>query len=134
MKMYKAVSLFLAAVFAVVGIIFLVIPGNVVAFFNDLSSSLGMEAVPVAGYSFYLILAVGYMYLVTILAALMYRHPENTAYPRLLCHGKFASAALSILLFIVHRRFLLYLANGIVDGAIGIVVLLVYLRKRRIDR
>ena len=83
------------------------------------------------GFNFYLILAVAYMYLVTILAVFMFRYPKNTVYPLLLCHGKIASAALSILLFALHKPFLLYLGNGIVDGGIGIVVLIIYLYKKR---
>jgi hypothetical protein len=134
MKAYKAFSLILAVVFAIVGISFLLIPERVIVLFNDLSSSFGMAMVPVVGYNFYLILAVGYMYLVTILAAFMYRYPKNTVYPLLLCHGKIATAALSILLFVLHISFLLYLGNGIVDGGIGIVVLIIYLRKKRVAR
>ena len=134
MKAYKVFSLVLAVVFAIVGITFLLIPDRVIALFNDLSSSIGMAAVQVVGYNFYLTLAVGYMYLVTLLAAFMYRYPKNTIYPLLLCHGKFASAALSILLFVLHKPFLLYLGNGIVDGGIGIVVLIIYLRKKRVTR
>jgi len=134
MKAYKVFSLILAVVFAIVGIAFILIPDRVIVLFNELSSSFGMATVPVVGYNFYLTLAVGYMYLVTILAALMYRYPKNTVYPLLLFHGKIASAALSILIFFLHKPFLLYLGNGIVDGGIGIVVLIIYLRKKRVDR
>jgi hypothetical protein len=134
MNAYKVFSLILAVVFAIVGITFLLIPHRVIALFNDLSSSFGMATVPVVGFNFYLALAVGYMYLVTILAGFMYRYPKNTVYPLLLCHGKIASAALSILLFALHKPFLLYLGNGIVDGGIGIVVLIIYLRKKRAAR
>ena len=134
MKTYKVFSLILAVVFAIVGIIFLLIPDRVIVLFNELSSSLGMATVTVVGYNFYLALAVGYMYLATILAFLMYRYPKSTVYPLLLCHGKFASAALSILIFFLHKPFVLYLGNGIVDGGIGIVVLIIYLRKKRAGR
>ncbi len=134
MKAYKIFSLILAVVFAVVGLTFLLIPDRVITLFNDLSSSVGMTTVPVVGYNFYLILAVGYMYLVTILAFLMYRYPKNTVYPLLLCHGKIATAALSVLILFLHKPSMLYLGNGIVDGGIGIAVLVIYLRKKRADR
>jgi hypothetical protein len=134
MKAYKVFSLILAVVFAIVGITFLLIPDRVIVLFNELSSSVGMATVPVVGYNFYHILAVGYMYLVTILAALMYRYPKNTVYPLLLCHGKIATATLSFLMFFLHKPSMLYLGNGIVDGGIGIVVLLIYFRKKRADR
>ncbi|KPJ83322.1 MAG: hypothetical protein AMS17_17720 [Spirochaetes bacterium DG_61] len=131
MKAYRVFSFILAVVFAIVGLTFLVIPERVIVLFNDLSSSFGMATVPAVGFNFYLILAVAYMYLVTILAVFMFRYPKNTVYPLLLCHGKIASAALSILLFALHKPFLLYLGNGIVDGGIGIVVLIIYLHKKR---
>jgi hypothetical protein len=134
MKAYKIFSLILAVVFAIVGITFLLIPDRVIVLFNDLSASLGMATVPVVGFNFYLTLAVGYMYLVTILAGFMYRYPKNTVYPLLLCHGKIASAVLSILLFAFHEPFLLYLGNGIVDGGIGIVVLIIYFHKKSVDK
>jgi hypothetical protein len=134
MKAYKVFSFVLAVVFIIVGITFMLIPDRVITFFNDLSSSVGMATVPVVGYNFYLILAAAYMYLVTILAFLMYRYPKNTVYPLLLCHGKIASAVLSILIVFLHKPTMLYLGNGIVDGGIGIVVLIIYLRKKRVNR
>ena len=42
--------------------------------------------------------------------------------------------ALSFLLFFVHLPFLLYLGNGIVDGGIGIVALIIFLKKKRAKR
>ena len=134
MKAYKVFSLILAVVFAIVGITFLLIPERVILLFNDLSSSLGMATVPAVGFNFYLILAVAYMYLVTILAVFMFRYPKNSVYPLILCHGKIASAAVSILLFALHKPFLLYLGNGIVDGGIGITVFIIYLYKKRSGR
>jgi hypothetical protein len=134
MKAYKTFSLILAVIFAVVGLSFLAAPARVIGMFNGLSSSFGLEAAPATGFNFYLALAVAYMYLVTVLAVLMYLHPGKAAYPLLLFHGKIASAALSFLLFFVHMPFLLYLGNGIVDGGIGITALIICLKKKRADR
>jgi len=127
----KTLSLFLAVVFAAVGLIFLVMPGGVLRFFNTVSRPLGMAPAPEVGHQFYLILAVAYMYTVTLLAWLMFRQPQNKAYPLLLSHAKLASSLLSFSLFFIHRPYLIYLANGITDGAIGLAVLFIYLRMRQ---
>ena len=96
MRLYRPVSLILSIVFAVVGLLFLSIPDRVLMFFNDISGHLGMTLSPVESHSFYVMLAAGYMYLVTLLAFFMYRHPENRMFPLLLAHGKLASSILSI--------------------------------------
>ena len=80
---------------------------------------------------FYVILAVAYMYLVTMLAALMYVNPEQTVYPLLLANGKAASATLSLLFFFLDKPLLIYLTNGIVDGLIGVLVVVMYRSIRR---
>jgi hypothetical protein len=64
----------MAVAFAVVGLAFLLAPSGVVAAFDSLSLRAGLApAGPAAG--FYLVLAVAYMYLVTLLA--MMPPPEN---------------------------------------------------------
>jgi len=130
MKIYKLTSFILMFLFAITGILFLGIPDRILAVFNNLSSSFGMVQSPVSGWSFYLILAVGYMYLVTVLAFLMFRHPENRYFPLLMVHAKLASSILSLALFLLQAHYLVYLANFIVDGMIGIAVLTVYLKSR----
>jgi hypothetical protein len=125
-RIYKFFSLSMAITFAIVGLVFLFMANGVLAFFNDLSLRLGMAVSPEAGVDFYLILAVGYMYLVTLLAFFMYRHPQNSFFPLLLLNGKAASSLLSIAMFLLHRPFLIYLANGIVDGLIAVAVLVFY--------
>ncbi|MFO7733181.1 MAG: hypothetical protein R6X21_05975 [Candidatus Aminicenantes bacterium] len=124
---YKAFSLGLASVFALVGGIFLVLPGEMLAFFNAVSRRLGMVAGP-EGRSFFGVLAAAYMYVVTALAWLMYRSPREKIYPLLLGQAKIASSAVSFLMFAVHAPWLVYLANGIVDGGLGLVVLAMYRR------
>ncbi len=64
------------------------------------------------------------MYLVTVLAVMMFRHPESRVYPALLIHAKLASAVLSLALFLVQAHYLIYVANFIVDGCLGILVLI----------
>jgi hypothetical protein len=114
-----------------VGLIFLFIPDKVLVFFNNLSSYLGMPLSSVEAFDFYLILAVGYMYLVALLAFLMYRHPENKYFPLLLANGKIASSILSLLLFVIHQPYMIYITNCLIDGLIGIVVLAFYLKLKR---
>jgi hypothetical protein len=128
---YRGFSLLLAIVFALVGLTFLLAADGVLAFFNQLSHYVGLPASPTQGTGFFLILAVGYMYLVTLLAYLMYRHPDDAWFPALLTHGKLASAVLSLGLFLFHRRFLIYLTNGLVDGLLGFSVLTLSRLRRR---
>jgi uncharacterized membrane protein YhhN len=123
-RMYKLTSLSLSIIFGIVGLIFLVIPEHVLNFFNKISPSLGFMESPVQGVGFYLILAVAYMYLVMMLAYLMYKHPENPTFPFLLISGKSASSILSFVVFVIDYQFLIYLTNGIVDGLIAIGVFL----------
>jgi len=109
----------MAVVFAAVGCVFLAAPGSVVSFFNSLSGPLGMRPAPAPGSSLFSALAAAYMYLVTILAWNMARRPEEDAFPRLLVHAKLASAIVSLGLFFASGPYLVFLANGVVDGLIG---------------
>ena len=129
MKLYRPISLTLVFLFAITGLLFIVIPDKVLILFNHFSPSIGMPQSPVSGFSFYLILAAGYMYLVTILAFLMFRHPDNRQFPMLLAHAKLASSVLSLILFLVQSHYLIYLANFIIDGFIGLVVAYLYFKK-----
>jgi hypothetical protein len=134
MRFYKLVSLTLCIVFAVVGLIFLVVPDKVLVFFNTVSISWGMSPMPIESFGFYPLLAVGYMYLVTLLAFFMYRHPEDRRFPLLLIYGKLTTSILSLALFLVHERYLIYITNFILDGCIGIVVLTFYLNMKKSSR
>ena len=109
----------MAAVFAAVGGVFLAAPGSVISFFNSLSGPLGMRPAPASGPSLFSALAAAYMYLVTILAWNMARRPEEDIFPRLLVHAKLASAIVSLGLFFASTPYLVFLANGLVDGLIG---------------
>ncbi len=134
MRYYRAVSLLMAVTFALVGFIFLFLADGVLEFFNFASAYAGMQPspVPVQGVDFYLILAVGYMYVVSLLAYLMYRHPDNPSFPLFLTNAKLASSVLSLCFFFLHQPYLIYLVNCIVDGLIGVLVLYFYLRLKRI--
>ena len=88
------------------GIIFGTMPDGVIAFFNNLSKPLSLPGCPEAGFNFYLILAVAYMYLVTVLAVMMYRFPGNKYFPILLINAKLASSIISFALFVSHSRYL----------------------------
>ena len=131
MKYYRTISLLMVLVFAVVGLLFLSLPNGVLAFFNSIAAHIGMKQSPIQGISFFLILASGYMYLVSLLAFLMYKHPNNHYFPLLLTNAKLASSVLSLGFFIVHQPYLIYMTNGIVDGSIGLLVLYFYLNIKK---
>jgi len=130
LKYYKQLSLFLALIFAAVGLVFLILPKGVLTFFNTIGRRLGMAQAPEVGFNFYLVLAVAYMYLVTLLAWMMARHPLNKIFHFLLANAKLASSILSFGLFIFHQPYLLYITNGIVDGLIGAIVLWFFFKIR----
>jgi hypothetical protein len=128
--MYRYVSLILSLSFAIVGLMFLFIPGVVVGFFNGLSPALTMAGSPSDGAGFFRILAVGYMYLVAALAFLMYRHPSNKFFPLLLINGKMTTALVSIILYVTGGHYLTYIANAVVDGAIALLLIPFYMHLR----
>ena len=123
----KAFALAMASVFAVVGAIFLFLPGGTLALFNSFSERLGLARGPAEG-SFFVVLAAAYMAVVTVLAWRLFRSPEDRASAGLLVLAKLASSALSFALFVASARWLILLVNGVVDGAIGLAVWAVYLR------
>jgi hypothetical protein len=131
MKLYKTLSLVLMLIFALTGLLFLFLPDKVLLFFNSLSGPFGLLSSPVIGWNFYLILAAGYMYLVTLLAFWMFKHPENRYFPLILTHAKLASSVISLAFFLLQAHYLIYLANFIIDGVIGIAVLTMSVRMRK---
>ncbi|MDD5190942.1 MAG: hypothetical protein PHE50_07870 [Dehalococcoidales bacterium] len=124
MRTYRFFALVCMLIFAAVGLLFLLIPDQVLGLFNSLSAAFGLPESPATGWNFYLILAAGYMYMVTVLAFLMYRHPENKYFAQLLVHAKIASSLLSLAFFFLHAHYLIYLANGMIDGLIGVTALI----------
>lgn len=134
MKFYRLTSISFMILFAVVGLIFLFAPDLPLTFFNSLSRQIGMHAAPLQGAGFYLILASSYMYMVSMLAYLMYRRPLEKVFPLLLANAKFASSALSMGLFLFHSRHLIYFANFAVDGMIGVIAVYFYIGIRNSDK
>ena len=132
-KAFRLFSLGMAGVFIVVGGIFLFAPGSVYTFFNALSERLNLRPAPVVGANFFLILTSAYMYVVALLAFFIYRHPQEKRLSLLLCHAKLFSALLSLGFWLFLQPFLLYLTNAVVDGSIGVVYGLAYMRLRRMD-
>ncbi len=129
---HRFASLTMAACFAAVGLAFYIAPGPVLEWFNRLSVPLGLAPAPVQPGTFFPILALAYMVQVTLLAGLMFCKPGNPHFPLLLALGKLASSALSLLFFFGRAPYLVCLANAIVDGGIGALVLwLSRLQKRR---
>lgn len=125
-KVYCSISLAMVIIFVVVGFIFLLLPDEVIGFFNQISLYIGMASLELTTVNFYLILAVAYMYLVSVLAFLMYRNPTEKIYPLLLAHGKLASSSLSLLFFFSRGQYLIYLANFIIDALLGLLALYLY--------
>lgn len=123
LRLYKTFSLSAVVIFTIVGLIFLFFPNSVLIFFNSISGYFSLPQSPLEGTGFYLALAAAYMYLVTLLAFQMYRYPEQNIYPCLLAQGKLASSIISIYLFLMHQHYLIYFANFIIDGFIGIAAL-----------
>jgi hypothetical protein len=126
LRFYQMASLALAATFAVVGLIFVFIPDRVLEFFNRLSPLLDLTPAPLQSGSFFPILAVAYMVLVTLLAGWMLRKPGNRYFPLLLAQGKLASSILSLFYFFSRAPYLICLANAVVDGLIAALVLGLY--------
>lgn len=118
----------LAGTFAIVGVVFVAIPTKVLAAFNWLGDGLGWPPSTTEPHTLFLSLALAYMYLVTLLAWQMARHPEARAFPWLLVQGKAASAVICLGLFALQDQYVLYLANFVVDGAIAVAVWALCLR------
>ena len=133
LRLYRLVSLALAVAFAAVGLVFLFLPGGVLEFFNRLSPPLGLAPAPVHPGSFFPILAVAYMVLVTSLAWLMFSRPGNPLLPLLLAQGKFASSFLSLFFFFGRAPYLVCLANAVIDGGIGVLVLWLYFQQKKLS-
>ena len=123
----KTLALALAVIFAVVGAIFLLLPGGTLAFFNSLSERVGMAQGPAEG-SFFVVLAAAYMAVVTVLAWRLFRSPGDRASAGLLVLAKLASSTLSFALFAASARWLILLVNGVIDGVLGLAVWAVYFR------
>jgi hypothetical protein len=120
----------MALVFAVVGMVFLFVPERVYSLFNTLSRAFGMIESKEQGAGLFQILAVGYMYVVSLLAFMMYRYPDKKEFLWILINAKSASSALSFLFFVLLYPYLIFLSNGIVDGAIACGLLVLHAKSK----
>jgi len=134
LKWIRLAGLAMAFVFAVVGLLFLLIPGDILKLFNRFSEPLDLPMAPLENGVFFLALAAAYMYLVTLLALLMARHPDNKGFPFLLANAKLSSAVFSLLLFVWRQPYLICLANSVIDGMIGLAAGAIYLNVRRLPQ
>jgi len=131
LNLYKSISIVMAIIFALVGILFLFTSDGVLGLFNQISDAVGMEqAAPATGH-FYVILAVAYMYVVALLSFMMYRNPTSSVLPFLLFNAKGASFLISFFLFFLERHLLIYITNAVVDGVIGLLVIIMYRNAKR---
>ena len=132
MRLYRAIALAFAVIFAAVGVMFLAAPGEIRALLDQVGIGTATPGMPAADVDsgLFRALAVAYMYLVALLAWMMFRRPTEPAWPTLLSNAKLASATVSFVLFVAHRPYLVYPVNGVVDGLIGATALL--LRRRAI--
>jgi hypothetical protein len=128
---YKFVSLVLALIFAAVGLLFLVWPDATIRSMNGWGRAFGLAEAPLGGAGFYTGLAVGYMYVVTLLAWSMFRRPSRRVFPLLLAHAKAASGLVSLGLFLFHRPSFVCLANGLVDLLLAGLALALYFDRKR---
>lgn len=126
----------LAALFAVVGVLFLFAPDGVLAFGDALGARLGAFApAPPTGAKLWLSLGVSYMALVTALAYLASLNPRgNRRLMLLLALGKASSALTSLAFFSTDSPVFIYLLNFAVDGSLVLLVLGCWWRVRKDER
>ncbi len=130
-KKVRLFGLFGMVIFAITGLLFLFFPESVVSFFNSISRAWALKQQPALFPGFYLILAVGYMYMVAFLSYEIFQNPANPIFLLLLANAKIASSLLSLLLIIGHGPYLIYGTNLLVDGLIGFVALYLYLKVKK---
>jgi L-cystine uptake protein TcyP (sodium:dicarboxylate symporter family) len=133
-KIYKTVSLFSSIIFGFVGLIFLVFPYGVLILFARLFNTTLPVISSIAYADFFVVLAVGYMYLVALLAYWMHKHPENKYFLLLLINGKSVSSLLSIIFYIFYPIHYILLVNFIVDGSIAVLFLFFYFKLKKYYR
>lgn len=121
-RWYRLAGLVLSIAFAVVGVMFLAIPDDVLAIFGELPIAGKAGDAARDGVHFFRVLAVAYMALVTFAAFMMFQRPQDDAYPFMLVIGKTASALVSILFFLAFGMHTIYLANAVTDGSIAVMV------------
>lgn len=127
-KTIKLFGFFCAITFSIVGLVFLLMPEGVLSFFNSLSSLFHLNQTPIVFPGFFLILSVGYMYVVTFIACQIFRNPENSLLLLLLANAKIVSSLLSLFLIFRDNFYPIYFTNLLADGLIGAAAIYLYLK------
>ncbi|MGB9734789.1 MAG: hypothetical protein ACP5JP_03105 [bacterium] len=132
-KYYKLLMTLLFWIFLVVGVLFYVVPNQVIGIFNIVSDKIGyFQQIPLSQEKFYLDLAVAYMACVTAIAYLISKDVlKNLNLTPVLIVGKTTSSLISLISFILFQKSLLYISNFVIDGAIVLIVLIFYLPVKR---
>ncbi len=132
-KYYKLLMTLLFWIFLVVGVLFYVVPNQVIGIFNIVSDKIGyFQQIPLSQEKFYLDLAVAYMACVTAIAYLIRKDVlKNLNLTPVLIVGKTTSSLISLISFILFQKSLLYISNFVIDGAIVLIVLIFYLPVKR---
>jgi len=114
----------LAVAFGVTGLLFFLFPDGMIRFLNAAGRPLGFPPAPPSELRFWLSLAVAYMVLVTLLAASIARDPRGRALLMpILAAGKATSSLTCFGYFVGSSHALVYLANGLVDGSLAVIVI-----------
>ena len=114
----------LALAFAATGLLFFLFPDGTVRALNAAGRPLGFPDAPPSALRFWLSLGLGYMVLVTILAATIARDPRrHAALMPILAAGKATSSLTCLGYFIASSPAFIYLANALVDGSLALIAL-----------
>lgn len=134
MLTYRAIALALAVTFAAVGLVFFLAPGSVATLFEHVSRLLAIPALPAGDIQsgLFRVLTAAFMYLVAWLAWMMFRRPDEAVWPAVLAQAKLASATFSFILIVSQGPSLVLVANGVVDGLLGVLAL--WLRRQALSR
>ncbi len=126
----------LAASFAVVGILFIVVPSGVLETISDLGEWLGNDTrAPHTQEDLWL--ALGFAYMVVITGICLVAQADVVRYRPLLlvlAAGKTASSLGSLAFFLIDERVFIYLLNFLVDGFLALLALWLYGLAGRIGR
>jgi hypothetical protein len=127
-RLCRIVLRFLAASFAVVGMLFLFFPDGTVRVLNAVGTYFGdFTPAPESQLRFWLSLATGYMALVTALAWVaqrdMHRHRDLLLF---LALGKATSSLTCLAFYWYSLDAFIYLANAVVDGSIAVTALVIW--------
>lgn len=127
-RLYRLVLQVFAVSFAVVGILFIVTPDQIVRNLDAFGTVLGtFEPTPRSELRFWVSLAFAYMVLVTLLAGVAQRDLRRYRHLLpILAAGKAASSLTCLLYYGLSLAAFPYLANFFIDGSITLVVLWIW--------